>query len=445
MMNGSTIDDRDDEVVAEGMNTILSSNVVFINAVRRSAESLQFPMVQEKLKAFEAEQIIKSRLKPQHNTFELDFPVDTGSNNIDRIKAEIIAENANLNPDEDESDENKTFQDDILDHTTLTATSTQRTTQHAIGVVHDGTLYVNPLQDIFQMRPSLYYLDEKDRRERLQKQMDQEEAVAGTNTKSDQEGRRKVKMQFKKKEIPRVIAARERSLAYYHEKFAEEPWIHMPVVPKSTPRAAETTQKLIESSNYPVMVNSSQDDYIDRLFPRVQLPNIMDQKCIIDIQSKQPADAVSDLLRKAEAVTLDDILRYIPNEHAVLEALQTCAIMLRGNWVALSHHVLGTTKEGNAQPLTLARNLMSYVLSQLWCFHKGYILTRQDIISKCAVRKEDAEMLLKPLPDDPSLENRYPNIFRQQQGVWEQLRHELESHGIDPTPAVERLVMSPSL
>lgn len=40
-------------------------------------------------------------------------------------------------------------------------------------------------------------------------------------------------MQFKKKEIPRVIAARERSLAYYHEKFAEEPWIHMPVVPKS--------------------------------------------------------------------------------------------------------------------------------------------------------------------------------------------------------------------
>lgn len=52
---------------------------------------------------------------------------------------EIIAENANLNPDEDESDENKTFQDDILDHTTLTATSTQRTTQHAIGVVHDGS------------------------------------------------------------------------------------------------------------------------------------------------------------------------------------------------------------------------------------------------------------------------------------------------------------------
>lgn len=56
----------------------------------------------------------------------------------------------------------------------------------------------------------------------------------------------------------------------------------------------------------------------------------------------------------AQALSLDDIVRYLPDAASVLAALPSIAILVRGSWVALSTVVFGVEAEEADSPATMA-------------------------------------------------------------------------------------------
>ncbi|EGD76545.1 hypothetical protein PTSG_07660 [Salpingoeca rosetta] len=373
--------------------------------------------------------MIKSRIKPQQKAFEMDFPLDTESPNVDRIKAGGPGCSCGGG----------------LKVPAKAAVAKAVTNQHAIGVVHNGMLYINPVQAVFQMRPSLSYLDEKDKREAAQKAADQAE-VSSARAKKPDEPPTKLRMQVKRRETTRATAARERSYAHHQALMEEEEWIKMPVVQKHTPRAKQVAQKLVNAGTSAAKPLKPQpDEYITRLTPTPTQP-VVQQRFITDIQALPLREALIELFKQAQALPMADVLRYLRDGAAVMEALPDVAILLRGNWVARSTVVFtaAATTDGSdprAQTHAALASARDYVLV---CFRRGAVVKRSEVMQKFALRREDVELILKPLavhysghgwvfklPDYEAFVDEFPALARNQGEAWKQLEHRLRGSGVD--------------
>eukprot|EP00043_Microstomoeca_roanoka_P015841 m.158981 g.158981 ORF g.158981 m.158981 type:complete len:429 (-) comp16344_c0_seq6:1433-2719(-) len=419
--------DADEELIAE-------LDVVINKSLASQLYLLQFPLKQAKLPAFNEGEHVKARFKPKQQNLELDIPLNIDSPNVDPIKAEIFAENANIPTPEDPDGDNKMFPKDIMDFYTLASSSKRITRQHALGIVMGGQLHINPLQGVLQMRTSLKYLDEKDKREQAEKEADQAEASSvSARIKQEDEGPTKLTMKYKKRETAKAAAARERSFAHHQAKLQEESWVEMPLIQKSTPRAKDTAQRLIARNGS--RLTAFDTNYITAISP-APVQQAIQQRYIQDIQRQAPADAVKELLKQAQAVTLQDVLRYVPNTEQVLGTLQEVGILVRGNWVARSSHIF-TQGGRHAQRLIRARDYI------LWCFQNDRIVKRSDVMARTQLTREEVTAMLKPIavqypnygwrfkmPDNAEFQFQFPEIARSQSPVWKALQQELADGGI---------------
>jgi len=256
----------------------------------------------------------------------------------------------------------------------MTFTSTKAMidpSSYAVGFLKDGELHLSPLQGVVSLRPSFSHLDKSDKR--------QSDEIAG---EEPEEEAKQVQVKFARQENERTKRMREQSYDSYSKLVAGEPWFHTKYYHADTEKAELARNKLLcsDRSSYSNKLSLDTDEYLEYLVEATEeaaveatdagVVNLIKNVSRREMRSMPLADQVRILLREAKALSTRHLLALLGPSHDqqnVIKAVQTVAVMVRGNWVVRSDilYPRDTTSALNGVPADIMCRSRDYIVSYL--------------------------------------------------------------------------------
>ncbi|KAK9508623.1 hypothetical protein O3M35_006144 [Rhynocoris fuscipes] len=364
--------------------------------------------------------VIKSQIKPELQEVILDIGLDTSSVNYDKSHGEQIASII----DKDKTSQNKTFSSNLMDKIRLESTrAIIDKDNYAVGTVRGKHLILSPIKGVVSLLPSFSHITQE-----VEKETEGNE--------EEEEQPKMVRVQFSRMESEKAKKARESSYNYFCQKSAEEPWYHTEYYDQDSTIAKLERAKMNVGNN--VTAESAMDltssGYIDCLLPKElqvedALPPLPDTLTSVHRLRQLPLpDQVRHVLFDVKVVNAQQLSWMLRKEiDLIVQCLQTCAVMVLGNWVLRSDLLYSSTHNGiPPQAMIRARD---YILHE---FHEGRTLARKSLSAIVGLPQEELREMMNQvgilrrnngwhfrLPTDTSFLERFPEVVEQQNLLWE--------------------------
>ncbi|KAI5076306.1 hypothetical protein GOP47_0008371 [Adiantum capillus-veneris] len=275
------------------------------------------------------------RVKPKLKKLELDLIVDTEGENYDQ-----------------DADEHLKIQKQ-----TLSSSKIALTTNYAVGLLRGNKLHLAPLDAIVQLRPSMKYLDEADKRKKSAKKVIEDEEMADAvdedeeDEKEDKPHLVALKVEVKKQETERQEQMRLQSHAYLKQLDEAEPWVPLETHGIDSP-ITEGIRLILTSkpdTNIPFAMPMSQ--YVSHIVPgrassstfevATQDANANEGLSRSFLDTLPLEQRFEKLLSKGRVQVLqfERLMKLAPagcSEEEVLSVLEDMAHLVQGCWVAAS-------------------------------------------------------------------------------------------------------------
>ncbi|KAL3700178.1 hypothetical protein R1sor_018200 [Riccia sorocarpa] len=376
------------------------------------------------------EQCLEVRVKAAQKKVELDLAIDGNSENYDQEAAEHLR----------------------ITKQTLTSSKIPLSTSYAIGLMQGNKLYLNPVQAVVQMRPSMKYLDEGDTQKKKQASTsnedgDEEMTEAATNAEASAE-LVALQVNVRRRETEWQEENRLQSHAYLKQLDEAEPWIALEPHGVDSPVTDAIRTKMIASAPTQIPFKLGPSDYIKQLVPGQatvspsQLPpGDMSGSAGFSrsFLNTLPLEKRFHLLLskgRVHVLPFERLMKLAPEdctEEEVLNVLQEKAVLVQGCWVAASnlrYH----------KPVTIVRD---YLLS---LFTKSRVVEHsqleelripkdilREILSSFAVQRGVTQSWEFQESTDRSFIKRHQTVVKEQAQRWA----EVEPHLRETVRALE--------
>jgi DNA-directed RNA polymerase III subunit RPC5 len=303
MVNGDNNDDNDDPIVRE-IDVYLSPEMV------KQLYLLQYPLQHEEIAPTMA-----ARMKPRHGLLEIDHPLP---NAIERDGRFDISQ--------------RTYQSQTIPVTTHMCLGKMKTDEN-----NNSSLHLVPLNHIIQMRPNFKHVDDayEDPRARDRK-LEEEEAKAAE----------KKPLAFKRKESERAQNARLSSYSYKKQSEETEEWFDLKVQEYQSMPWHTFMKSMVCPNPAQFVLKQSCDDtsYIRSLN---YLSNNTSTN-MSDTQQKSRTDAITVTMKLVSLLHLGCLIPFRlirdkfgshVDDNTLLNALDACSIIVRGNYCLQSKYL----------------------------------------------------------------------------------------------------------
>ncbi|XP_032674592.1 DNA-directed RNA polymerase III subunit RPC5-like [Odontomachus brunneus] len=363
--------------------------------------------------------VLKSCIKPNNLKVQLEFKVDTHSNNYNLSKGVKLVLNA-----KNESKRNENISDSEL-FDKITFSSIQSVTDcsnYAIGIFQNNELHITPLKGILEMQPQFNYLDKSDKRSKYKKHAPEE---INSNEEENM-----VLMHTMKQQSESIKKLQEQSFKHDSKKNQEENWIHTTYVSTHETVSHLTRLEMLYPTS-DITLNLSKHKYLDLLMPS------RSQTFLEHIKTLPLQEQITSFVENARIISFSNLCSMLSLEHSttdVLCHLQKVAMLVQGNWVLKSELIYPTgfiSSQNNISADFMCR-ARDYILLLLM---DHVYLKRDKIISVVKLPSAEVMEILEKLctkdskegwklmiPPDWNFCNRYPELAERQRIFWEAKR-----------------------
>ncbi|XP_014248704.1 DNA-directed RNA polymerase III subunit RPC5 [Cimex lectularius] len=374
--------------------------------------------------------VIKSQIKPENQEVVLEVSLDTQNANYDKAQGEHLAQIV----DKDKPASSRTYPMKIMDKIKLESKKANINRDNfAIGVMNRRQLILSPIRGIVSMFPTFSH--------KSNQESDQKE----DETKNKEEARL-VHVQFAQVETEKSKKARESSYNYYCEKASNEPWYSTKYHEDESPLAKFERERLCcvgTQRKFETPMELSCESYLDNLLPKEvetnqDIPELPDHLTSInslkELSEQDQVRKVLDQVKVTGAIQLSWLLSMDLDK--VVQCLQTCAVLVLGNWVLRSDLLYRGPKNGI--PQEVMANSRDYILHE---FHQGRTLERKNLGSVIALPFEEVKEIMSQvgvlkrnklwqfrLQPDGEFMKRYPDVVEQQNLLWKVRMRDIEEH-----------------
>ncbi|XP_071439023.1 DNA-directed RNA polymerase III subunit RPC5-like [Hetaerina americana] len=412
---------------------------IFQYPVRPKATSVNFP-------------VIRSRIKPALKEVELEVKLDTGNKNFDQPRAAYIAARVDgedlENDDDDDEDDNtdKVYESGMVDKQVYLSGpyNVENPFNYAVGKFHNGELHLCPVKAILELQPSPSHGDLPN--DELDKAC--EEKAAEEMEESSPE---KICVKFQRQESERTKKLKMMTYSYYMKKRAEEKWIETQYYPASAQESELERQKVLCS--HPRLevagLNVEKQQYLKSLVPykpieSIPIPGPSVMVSVASLKPKHWLEKIRTLLLSAKIIQFGKLVSLVSDErnlrdvHCLLCALQTQAVMVRGNWIVRSEVMYpeNTKSRYNGVPAVIMCRSRDYLLT---LFNQYKYVGRVKFVNFVKIPSEEAKEMLMEIaiyhknkgwdlkyPNDHDFMRRYPDITVHHQRILEERRNALD-------------------
>ncbi|KAG9295950.1 hypothetical protein G9A89_011802 [Geosiphon pyriformis] len=149
---------------------------VFITGeLSRKVNLLQFPVRPNKHPYVNDEQSVNARLKPKSRRLEIDIPINTNRAYYNLERARELALGTNEKKAKTIYDEDDDTDREKLEWQTFQSTIVPARARYMVGYVKNGAFHMTPIQNTYQLRPALKYLDKIDEKQKAARKRTSEE------------------------------------------------------------------------------------------------------------------------------------------------------------------------------------------------------------------------------------------------------------------------------
>ncbi|XP_068672211.1 DNA-directed RNA polymerase III subunit RPC5-like isoform X1 [Montipora foliosa] len=422
-------DEEDDPVVAE-------VDVYLAQALAENLYLFQYPIRPADI-TYDNIPHMGARIKPEQQKVEVELSINTNSSNYYVPRGEQIAHDVDASAPGLASGESF-FTSNLMDKQVLTSSlAAEDVGCYTVGILRQGELHLTPLHGALQLRPSFEYLNKGEANTRQNASLTEE-----GDSQDEEDEAKAVTVKFARPETEKAKAQRLSSFKYLEKKKAEEPWTNVQFF-NPQDRAAETELGLLfcrELELYSPEFQVNSRDYLKLLTPsdskeessKPHLPNnvlSMTQLKTMDLQ-----DQVKALLINAKVISFSQLCRLLSpptKEATVLKCVQQYAVLVQGCWVVKSELLY---PEGSISPNSgIAADILCKGRDYLmWRFNQNRVVVRKDIKSVTKLPSEDIKEMLDQmsrmkvamgweffLPNDVEFIQKHPDVYKQQQALWE--------------------------
>uniref|UniRef100_A0A914WZC4 DNA-directed RNA polymerase III subunit RPC5 C-terminal domain-containing protein n=1 Tax=Plectus sambesii TaxID=2011161 RepID=A0A914WZC4_9BILA len=444
--------DGDDDEVVQEFDVVLSKDI------GSRLYQVQYPLRRADM-PFAKETNINARFKSKVEMLEMKVALNTKGTSYCKMKGEQIASTTRSAIKAEE--QGKAPFGTLMDYQTLNGVSAlgQAGGSYVVGIVKDGVLHITPVAGSFEMRPSFSYLDSEDKKAKNE----QEDAMADSATDSESEaagGSQTIRPRFAREETEQSRKRREASSQHRQKLADEDPWIALQFVRSSE---AESSQKRAQisgaierrSSASPtfesdpgkvleICIPQSTEDAVKAgELPSSLVPMAHVRKLTIDNQ-------VAALLAKAYVLNWSKLMSLLPedaNPATVVSVLPKYASLVQGCWVLRSEfvHPKGTVSGNSGAPSESLCRARDFVLYRM---HKSQSVTRKEVCDALKMSEDDVMDVMnnigRPggrrtwlfrLDHDPEFIQKFPEVAKQQEHMWEMKWAEMRQYLLDTSKA----------
>ncbi|KAF6199086.1 hypothetical protein GE061_007111 [Apolygus lucorum] len=363
--------------------------------------------------------VVKSRIKPENQEVVLEVGLDTSNVNFDRSHGEQIAANV----DKDKPSSQRTYPTKVMDRLRLDSSRAMiDRDSYAVGTMCNGELIISPIRGVVSLSPSFSHISNVEEND---PEDEEEEAAAKV-----------VRVQFPRAESERAKKAREASYTHFMEKTGVEPWFNTQFHDVDSAIAKLERTRLTSGfgrGGKPLDLTS--EDYLDALLPKeielgsTKAPSLPDHLTSIahlkELPLKDQVHKILEQVRTVDASQLSWLLNC--DKSKILDCLQTCAVLVQGNWVLRSDLLYKSCVNGI--PASIIANARDFILHE---FHKGKPIERKELANKLGIPPEEIKQIMSRLailrqnklwhfrlPPDEAFMAEYTEIVDQQNLLWE--------------------------
>eukprot|EP00250_Pteridium_aquilinum_P012057 c20483_g1_i1 orf=65-2383(+) len=274
------------------------------------------------------------RVKPKLKKLELDLIVDVDGENYDQDADDHIK----------------------IKKQTLSSSKMSMTTNYAVGLLRGNKLHLAPLDALVQLRPSMKYLDEADKKKKSAKKTIEDEDMTEAMDEDEEEGEEKpqlvaLKVEVKKQETERQEQIRLQSHAYLKQLDEAEPWVPLETHGVDSPITEEIRHILTSKNGNEIPFAMPMSEYVSQIVPgRASLSTYeaatqnanLDEGLSRSFLDTLPLEQrFEKLLSKGRVHVLqfERLMKLAPTgctEEEVLSVLEDMAHLVQGCWVAAS-------------------------------------------------------------------------------------------------------------
>ncbi|XP_057549523.1 uncharacterized protein LOC130827712 isoform X2 [Amaranthus tricolor] len=379
---GTTVELKEEEeagvpessVAMEEDDVVVAEYDVYFNPPDPSSELyvLQYPL-RPSWRPYDLEQrCTEVRFKQSTGEVEVDLSIDMNSDNFDvrandqfKMNKQVLSSSCKL----------------------------PQTTGYAIGVLSGKKLFVNPIQGVVQLRPSMEYLD------------------SGGSLKRNN---------------PNVTVKEGSSNDVRSGQSSKQPWVSLNYHSSTSELAKRYLKKMMTAQNNPLQFSMNPNDYLNSLCPKA---------AITKMQSSGPSRGSllalpleerikTSLIEGPSVQRFAAITHLAPNDPVedVLEELQKYAMLVQGLWVVKTRFRYPNSKG----PELLARDYALLLFSKSPVFKDSELdilgsskSTGKVVLREIAVERPYCKDWKFLEPTDVSFIKHYPDVVEQQQKLWQ--------------------------
>uniref|UniRef100_A0A0A9ZCC8 DNA-directed RNA polymerase III subunit RPC5 n=1 Tax=Lygus hesperus TaxID=30085 RepID=A0A0A9ZCC8_LYGHE len=362
--------------------------------------------------------VVKSRIKPENQEVVLEMGLDTSSVNFDKSHGELIAANV----DKDKHSSQRTYPTKIMDRLRLDSSRALiDRDSYAVGTMCNGELVISPIRGVVSLAPSFSHISN------VEEEPEEEEEEAAAKV---------VRVQFPRAESDRAKKAREASYTHFMEKTGVEPWFNTQFHDVDSAIAKlERTRLTSGFSRGGKPLDLTSENYLDALLPKetdlgsTRAPSLPDHlTSIAQLRELPLKDQVHRILEQVRTVTATQLGWLLGcDKSKILDCLQTCAVLVQGNWVLRSDLLYKNCVNGI--PAAVIANARDFILHE---FHQGKQIERKELANKLGIPPDEIKQIMAHLavlrqnklwhfrlPPDEEFIAEYTEIVDQQNLLWE--------------------------
>ncbi|KAJ3685055.1 hypothetical protein LUZ61_014219 [Rhynchospora tenuis] len=234
------------------------------------------------------------RMMPKCKKMEVDFRIDDDPRTFDADMARLLG----------------------IDKKTLKSLAEHSATDYAVGILRNNQLYLNPINQVLQLRPVTR--SDQQKRKRIAQQMDAEKNMQDST--------------------PSSKMAKREPVGSTQTEDEDESWIPLELVPESRKISAEYGKRMVTTDHIKIEFRMTRSDYIRALCPGESISRRETKEAIIRELRKLPLEErLKKWFTEVSQLNRFDFIDYLlaPDEpeQEVLEQVQILADLVRGVWV----------------------------------------------------------------------------------------------------------------
>ncbi|KAI8821517.1 Sin-like protein conserved region-domain-containing protein [Fimicolochytrium jonesii] len=331
------------EVDEDGDHIVKEIDVFFSHTLTDTLYLFQFPT---RLHDFDEDNKPSvGRVKPKTKRFEIDIPLQTGSEYYNKERGEELGQGTDNAPMRGVYDYDDHTPKKLLEKQTLSSSLLPSQANYMVGVMKEDQLHLTPINMALQLRPSLYYIDKITEKQAARYQEDSVEANKRANPEYEEEAKI-LSVTIKGPEDKEGI--RRAAQAELQRKAEEEAWQKMFIHHAESELSKKVIAQLYSTSEGDVDVTSTPAGYLNDLDPTFNAQSydashikVRKGLTLTQIAKLTLAEKVKAILMNANVAQFHTIAKMLGNiteldVEELLASLRAAAVLVRGVWIVRS-------------------------------------------------------------------------------------------------------------